>query len=317
MDNAKVLVTGAAGFVGQQVVKTLLANGYSVVAYDDLSTGHAHVLPQTSQGNKFTFIKGCVTDAAAVSAAMAGCQHVVHLAAMASVPLSVQQPEGCFRTNVVGTETVLNAARLMNLPGRVLLASSAAVYGLLTDQAPCLEAAADPMIPPTPYAASKRMNEQQAHVYNTAYGLRVTCLRLFNIYGAGQSLSTTAGVLTLVADSINNGTLLTIYGDGRQTRDYIAVTDIALVMAKLLAIAPHQALPVAVNLGSGVATSLLDVIRHMVAITQLNPRVEYRPARNNDANFSCANISLLRQILPGWQPQALGVGLKAWLGVKA
>ena len=308
----KVLVTGAAGFIGHHVVKVLLEQGATVVALDDLSVGRPEMLPFKTN-NRYSFIKADVADEVAVTHAMQGCTDVVHLAALASVPLSLEEPAHCFRSNVVGTERVLTAAKLHALPGRALLASSADVYGHLADPKPCREEAAALMVPYTPHAASKRMNEQQAMMYREAYGLRTTCLRFFNVYGPEQPISSAAGVLTRVWDSIRNGTLLTIYGDGLQTRDYIAVADVVTVILRLLATPATQPLPPVMNLGTGVATSLLDAIRHMVAVTKVNPRVEYRPARAGDANFSCADITLLKQTLPGWQPHSFAEGVRSWL----
>jgi UDP-glucose 4-epimerase len=309
----KVLVTGAAGFIGHHIVKLLLKNGYTVVGLDNLSTGDLANIPASQPGGAFQFVKGDVANAGTVAEAMRGCTHVVHLAGLASVPVSVQEPELTFQTNVVGTENILAAARTQQLQGWVLLASSAAVYGQMATDKPSNEALADSAWPPSPYAASKRMNECQALSYRSSYKVNTLALRFFNVYGAGQKLGPSANFLTRVADSITNGSLVTIYGDGKQLRDFVAVGDVALAVGKLLARPVSAATPPAVNVGSGVATSLLDAIRHMVAIKQVNPGVEYRAAREGDASFSCAEIGALQQLIPGWEPQPLADGLRGWL----
>ncbi len=314
----KILVTGGAGFIGQALSRQLLADGYGVCVLDDLSNSTEP--PHPGRQYDYTFIKGSVTDPVAVRQALQGCQHVVHLAALSSVPQSLEEPARTFTTNVIGTETVLQAAQQARAAGQFtgwcLLASSAAVYGIPTGNAPLAEAAAQGVPLPSPYAASKAMNEVQANAYRTAFGLPVIALRLFNVYGAGQLASSPyAGFLAKVVQSVKEGVMLTIYGDGQQTRDFIAVQDVALVMRSLLAQPPARAamLPLALNVGTGMAVTLLDTIRQVVAITRVNPRVDYRPLRAGDVAHSCADARALRALLPGWQPRVLADGLRVWL----
>lgn len=314
----KVLITGGAGFIGQELAKQLLANGHGVVLLDDLS--NAVEPPHPGRQYDYTFMKGDVADLATVTKAMAGCQQVVHLAALSSVPQSLSEPALTFRSNVQGTEVVLQAAQAARAAGQftgwVLLASSAAVYGIPKQEASLPEAASLGVPLPSPYAASKAMNELQANAYRTAYGLPVLALRFFNVYGAGQPASNPyAGFLAKAVQSVKEGALLTIYGDGLQTRDFVAVQDVVLAMRLLLQqpTANAATMPLALNVGTGVATTLLDTIRQVVAITRVNPRVEYRSARPGDVRTSCANIAALQQILPGWQPRPLADGLRLWL----
>jgi UDP-glucose 4-epimerase len=318
----KILITGGAGFIGQELVRQLLAADCGVVVLDDLSNAAEPVHP--GRPYDYTFIKASVTDASAVAKAMAGCQHVVHLAALSSVPQSVKEPAQTFHTNVQGTEVVLHAAQHAkaagSLTGWVLLASSAAVYGAPTPEAPLAEADSLGVMLGSPYAASKAMNELQANAYKNTYGLPVVALRFFNVYGAGQPASNPyAGFLAKVVQNVKEGTLLTIYGDGLQTRDFIAVQDVAMALRLWLQLPLTQApqMPLALNVGTGTAVTLLDTIRQVVAITRVNPRVEYRSARPGDVRASCAQIGLLRQILPAWQPRGLAEGLRLWLAPTA
>lgn len=307
---AKILVTGGAGFIGRHVVAALLDGGYEIVVLDNFSTSKRENLPH---GPQIEVKVGDVADAAAVREAMVGCVHVVHLAALVSVPLSVEQPQQTFVSNVVGTQNVMEAARDLKLAGWVIYASSAAVYGML-DQPKALEKDADGMPLRSPYAASKVADEVLGRMHRDVFGVNTVGLRFFNVYGPGQDASSPySGVLSRVVHSIETGELLTIFGDGLQTRDFVAVADVALVIRALIGRPVESETPMIMNLGSGMAVSLLDMIRQVVALKRVNPRVEYRPARVGDVRLSCADVSLLKSILPGWQPMNLQTGLRAWL----
>lgn len=307
---AKVLVTGGAGFIGQYVVRALLDSGHSIVVLDDMSNGKRENVPH---GPMMDVMIGDVADMATVRKAMAGCDHVVHLAALVSVPLSVEQPQKTFHSNLVGTQTVLEVARELKLPGHFVYASSAAVYGGL-DQPKAAEADAYGKVLMSPYATSKMAGESLARMYRDVYGLKTVGLRFFNVYGPGQdATSPYSGVLSRVVHSVETGELLQIFGDGNQTRDFVAVWDVAGVVRALVNRPLEIEVPHVMNLGSGMAVSILDMIRQVVALKRVNPRVEYRPARAGDVKLSCADISLLKQVLPGWQPMPLATGLRGWL----
>lgn len=307
---AKILVTGGAGFIGSHVVRGLVGSGHEVVVLDDMSAGKREAIPH---GRQMEVIKGDVADKATVARAMEGCAHVVHLAARVSIPQLLETPEEAYRVNMQGTLNVLECARAQGLTGRVIVASSAAVYGNLSDGAVKEEDAGNVALN-NPYAASKRVAEVCTRMYKDVYGLKVTTLRIFNAYGPGMDENSGySGLLSKVLDSVQNGTLLTIYGDGSQTRDYIHVNDVATIVRALLAAPPEVELPWVMNVGSGVAMTLLDTIRQVVAITRVNPRVEYRPARKGDVKLSCADIGVLRQVFPGWKPVDLTAGLRQWL----
>lgn len=307
---AKVLVTGGAGFIGMHVVKALLDSGHSIVVLDDMSNGKRENVPH---GPMMDLIIGDVADAATVRKAMAGCEHVVHLAALVSVPLSIEQPLKTFQSNVVGTQIVLEVAREVKLAGHFVYASSAAVYGGL-DQPRAAEADAYGQVLMNSYATGKMAAESLGRMYRDVYGLKTVGLRLFNVYGPGQdATSPYSGMLNRVVHSVDTGELLQIFGDGNQTRDFVAVWDVAGVVRALVNRPAEIVVPHVMNLGSGMAVSILDMIRQVVALKRVNPRVEYRPARNGDVKLSCADITLLKQVLPGWQPMPLGTGLRGWL----
>ena len=308
---AKILVTGGAGFIGSHVVRGLIADGHSVVVLDDLSVGTRQAVPH---GNAIDFVKGDVADKATVEKAMQGCDHVVHLAAQVNMAQALENPERVFAVNVSGLLHVLEQARKTKFAGRILYASSAAVYGAHSGGAVKEDDGAT--LPLShPYAASKRAAEVMARMYKEAYGVQAMGLRIFNAYGPGQDeTSAYSGLLSKVIDSVQNGTLLTIYGDGSQTRDFVAVQDVATVIRALVKAPASVTLPWVMNVGSGQAVTLLDTIRHVVALKKVNPRVEYRPARPGDVKLSCADIGLLGQVFPGWKPVDLANGLRRWLG---
>lgn len=308
---AKILVTGGAGFIGSHLVEALVAGGAHVVVLDDFSSGKRENIPH---GPQMTVIEGDVADFATVQRAMEGCEHVVHLAALVSVPMSIEMPEKTYLSNVQGTQAVLEAARQMKLPGRLIYASSAAVYGML-DQPLAREEDAGNVLLRSPYASSKAAGEVLAKTYNEVYGLRTTGLRFFNVYGPRQDAANPySGVLSRVVHSVETGTLLPIFGDGKQVRDFILVTDVVGVIRMLLTAPVTYPLPPVMNLGTGLAVSLLDMIRQVVSLKRVNPRVEYRPAREGDIRLSCADVSLLKSVLPGWRPLNLQEGLRSWLG---
>lgn len=307
---AKILVTGGAGFIGSHVVRALLGGGHHVVVLDDFSSGKRQNIPH---GASIDVVEGDVADKATTLKAMQGCEYVVHLAALVSVPLSIEQPEKTYRSNVQGTQAVLETARELKLPGWLIYASSAAVYGML-DQPKATEADAAGAVLRSPYAASKAAAEVLAKAYSEVYGVKTLGLRFFNVYGPGQdATSPYSGVLSKVVHSVETGELLPIFGDGNQTRDFVMVVDVAAVIRALLGRPVTAPTPQLMNLGSGLGVSLLDMIRQVVALKRVNPRVEYRPARAGDIKLSCADITALRGVLPGWQPMNLQAGLRMWL----
>jgi UDP-glucose 4-epimerase len=308
----KVLVTGGAGFIGQHVVAALLKRGHQVLVVDHLRSIRPHTLkPQPNLEVR----QINVLDRDDMWKAMQDCVHVIHLAGQSNVSQSMVSPDFSFFTNVAGTEMVLSLAKELALPGWVVFASSAAVYGD-TPALPVKESDAVGQVPLSPYGTSKALNELQALGWRKAFGVRTLGVRMFNVYGPGQDPENPAvGIVTKMVNSIEKGDLLTIYGDGLQKRDYVAVTDVALVMAKLLDLPVNKLaeIPPVLNVASGMATTLNDLLRHIAGVMGRNPKLEYRSARPGEIKDSWADISALRAVLPDWQPQSLQAGLKAWL----
>ncbi len=262
-----VLVTGAAGFIGSHTVDRLLAAGHSVIGVDNFRTGHRVNLAGAFQSARFAFHELDVTasDRLATLFAATKPDAVVHLAALVSVQESLTNPDLNFALNVHATHLVAEAARAHGVR-RIVFASSAAIYGNATDL-PIRESAEKNPI--SPYGAAKLASEELLLGYGAAFGLTVRCQRYFNVFGPRQDpASPYSGVISIFARRYRDGTGVTIYGDGQQTRDFISVHDVA--RANVLATTSPEIGCGAANICSGRATSLLDVAgvfaRHYPAI---------------------------------------------------
>lgn len=276
---ATILVTGAAGFIGSHTTDLLLAEGHRVVGVDNFRTGRRENLADAARRPGFEFHELDV----AMPGALAGLvtrarpEAIIHLAALVSVQESIANPELNFLLNVQATQLVAEAARLHRV-GRVVFASSAAIYGDAVDL-PVREGAAKR--PVSPYGAAKLASEDLLLGHAATYGLSVRCQRYFNVFGPRQDPSSPySGVISIFARRHAEGKPVTIYGDGRQTRDFIAVRDVA--RANVLA-ATRPGLPSgAANICTGRATSLLDLA---AVFGRLYPEVAkplHAPARSGD-----------------------------------
>ena len=277
------LVTGAAGFIGSHLVEGLLDRGYRVRGLDDLSTGRRDNLDGVSDDDAFAFVEGDVRDEAAVERATDGVDCVFHLAARTSVPASVESPAETTAVNCTGTATVFAAARERD--ARVVLASSAAVYGSDVP-VPTPEDAA--LSPESPYALSKRYGEQLA----ATAGVDATAVRFFNVFGPRQDADGPyAAVIPAFVERMRAGQRPVVYGDGEQTRDFVFVTDV--VDATVLA--AERAGPGSVyNVGSGGRVSITGLVEALndVLGTDLDP--VYDDPRPGDIRYSGADISRAR-----------------------
>ncbi len=288
---ARVLVTGGAGFIGGHLAEALLVGGARVRVLDDLSTGRKANIPQGAE-----FHLGDVADARVTDAAVAGCAHVVHLAAMVSVPQSVREPAECRRVNVGGTAEVVAACRRHGVASLVL-ASTCAVYGVEPAR-PSRET--DPLAPASPYAASKV--EAEALLRDAAErGLRATSLRFFNVYGPRQDpRGAYAAAISAFTDAALAGRTPVVHGDGRQSRDFIAVEDV--VQAVLRALDPARTAGGGVfNVGTGVEITIADAARTVLRATGRGGEPAWGPVRDGDVRHSCADIALTRAAL-GFTP---------------
>jgi processive 1,2-diacylglycerol beta-glucosyltransferase len=302
----KVVVTGGAGFIGSHVCAALVGTPgvTEIVVIDDLSTGWRSNVDRAA----CRLIVGSVLDSALLDRELRGADTVVHLAAVASVPRSMQDPVGCDVVNVAGTVRVLNAARRTG-SCQVILASSSAVYG---SSAATVKHESTPVQPVTPYAVSKLAGEMYAELYARHFGVDVLALRLFNAYGPGQQGDGRyQAVIPSFLRSALAGQALKVYGDGRQTRDFIYVETIANVIVD--AVRRRVTSPTPVNVGSGVPRSLIDVISELELLLGRRLVIEHLPARAGDVRDSCAGISRMRALFPAVEVNGLADGLSAML----
>ena len=291
----RVLITGGAGFIGSHVAERLVASGSAVRVLDNLSTGRRENL--ASLGNAVELVEGDIRDAAAVRRCAEGRDAIVHLAAIASVAASIEDPVGTHQANFDGTLNVLEAARQLGVP-RVVYASSASLYGdntrlpLSEDERPQ---------PLSPYAADKLSGEHYLGYYARQHGLKATSFRFFNIFGPRQDpLSPYSGVISIFVDRARQGLPLKIFGDGRQTRDFVYVADLADILCESL----DRPLPnpSVINVGRGQAQSLLDLVSALEALLGHSLVLEHAAPRPGDIVHSCADVRRLHELfgrLPG------------------
>jgi len=299
----KVVITGGAGFIGGNLARLLVERGDTVVVLDDLSTGRMENLPS---GAPLTFVEGSILDPDALDAACQGADAIVHLAARASVPESIEDPLGSHRVNVTGTIEVLEAARRAR-NAHVVLASSTSVYGNDPTEA---KHEGLPTHPLSPYAASKAALESYASAYHHSYGLPVTVFRFFNVFGPLQPADHVyaAAVPAFVSAAVA-GQTLTIHGDGKQTRDFVAVDTVAAFI--LDALDRKVVSPDPVNLAVGVSTNLLELVALLEEITGDELPVTHTEPRAGDVRRSKADCTRLRELFPDVEPEPLDESLRA------
>jgi len=299
----KTCVTGGAGFIGSHLVDRLLADGHEVAVLDDLSTGRRENLAEARA--RIRFLEGDLRDPAAVADAVRGAAVVFHLAALAAVARSIDDPRLVTDVNVTGTLTLLLAARDAGVR-RVVFASSSSVYGD-TPTLPKVESM--PLSPRSPYAATKAAGEAYVSAFQAAFGLEGVALRFFNVYGPRQSArSQYAAVVPRFVEAMEAGRPPTIYGDGLQTRDFSYVGDVvdAVVRAATAPRAPGEVMNVG---GGGPATSVLDLAATIADVLGFRGSPIHEPPRPGDVRDSLADVGRARHVL-GWAPTTtLGEGV--------
>lgn len=299
----KILVTGGAGFIGSHLVEGLLERGNTVRVFDNFSTGKSTNLEKLGDGRwkpqrDFEVIEGDLRNPDAVSAAVAGMDAVLHQAALGSVPRSVEDPMTTQQVNADGTLAVFLAARAANV-SRVVYASSSSVYG---DSPHLPKQEGVEGFPLSPYALTKRVNEDYARLFMDLYGMETVGLRYFNVYGPRQDPeSEYAAVVPRFISALLAGQQPIVYGTGEQSRDFTYVKDV--VAANLLSLeAPMEACGQSYNIGCGSQTTLLELLEVLEDLlgTTIAPRHE--PPRAGDVMHSSADISKATRAL-GFQPQ--------------
>ena len=299
-----LLITGGAGFIGSNLARRALRDPAigRVIVLDDLSTGSRENLA----GLDVELVEGSVTDPAVLDRCVSGVDAVVHLAALASVPGSIEDPVTCHEVNATGTLLLLEACRRHGVR-QVVGASSSAVYG--SNPAP-LKSEREWVRPLSPYAVSKLATEQYLLAYQTCYELSTVAFRFFNVYGPGQPAGHVyAAVVPLFVDALLHERPLTVFGDGKQTRDFIFVGTVCEIL--LDATLRRLSSPEPVNVALNTETSLLELIEQLQVVGGQPAEVEFRPPRAGDIRHSRADDSRLRALFPALQPVPLAEGLRA------
>ena len=303
---ARILVTGGAGFIGSHVADLFLAGGDEVHVVDDLSTGKRANIPKESQFHQLSvnspeFARLVREGKFAV---------IVHLASQIDVRKSVADPVNDASINILGTLNLMEAVRASGGKSRVVFSSTGGVlYGDFNTPP---NAETYPKDPESPYAISKLSVELYLAYYGRVHNLDAVALRFGNVYGPRQDPHGEAGVVAIFSGRVLENRPLTVFGDGRQTRDYVFVGDVA----RAVVMAATKPLPAkgrmdarAFNIGTGVGTSVLEVVEQLQKAAGTNMPVEFAPHRPGEQQESFVNVEKAKSIL-GWTPEvSLAEGL--------
>lgn len=291
------LVTGGAGFIGSNLCEAILRLGYHVRCLDDLSTGKRQNVDMFAENPSYEFIKGDIKDLDTCLAACEGVDYVLNQAAWGSVPRSIEMPLFYCANNITGTLNMLEAARQKGVK-KFVYASSSSVYG------------DEPVLPKregregnllSPYALTKRCDEEWAKQYTRHYGLDTYGMRYFNVFGRRQdSNGAYAAVIPKFIKMLMNGELPTINGDGKQSRDFTYIENV--IEANLKAcLAPHEAAGQAFNIAYGGREYLIDIYYSLTKALGVDIEPKFGPDRAGDIKHSNADISKAREML-GYDP---------------
>lgn len=291
------LVTGGAGFIGSNLCEAILKMGYKVKCLDDLSTGKQANVDLFLDDPNYTFIKGDIKDLDTCMAACEGVDYVLNQAAWGSVPRSIEMPLFYEKNNIMGTLNMMEAARQQGVK-KFVYASSSSVYG------------DHPVLPKkegqegnllSPYALTKRVDEEFAKLYTRLYGLDTYGMRYFNVFGRRQDPDGAyAAVIPKFIKMLMNGETPTINGDGMQSRDFTYIENV--IEANLKAcLAPHEAAGNAFNIAYGGREYLIDIYHSLTRALGKDIEPNFGPDRAGDIKHSNADISKAREML-GYDP---------------
>jgi UDP-glucose 4-epimerase len=287
---SKVLVTGGAGFIGSHVVDRLVDEGHEVIVLDNLSTGKLDNIQRHLDSGKVEFVKGDIRDALLVTKSLDGVNVVIHMAALVSVPLSVENPNLTFDINLLGTLNLLRSSIQKHID-RFAFISSCAVCGEPTSLPVTEEARTNPI---SPYAESKLIGERYCLGFSERQLLRSVVLRFFNVYGTRQGLNDYSGVITRFIDRCAKKLPLTIYGDGSQTRDFVNVKDVSEAILALIRSSKLEG--EVFNIGSGKPTTINELAQAILELTGANSKIYYENPRTGDIKDSYADITKAKKL---------------------
>lgn len=276
----RYLITGGAGFLGTALSNRLARQGHKVRVLDDCSAGDpARLQPEVE------FIKGDINDKTLLWKLLQDVQCVFHLAARVSVPESILFPRDYNVVNVGGTVTLMEAMRDAKVR-RVILVSSGSIYGI-QENIPYKESFE--VHPGSPYAVSKLAAEHYVRTIGAQSGIEAVCLRVFNAYGPGQriTMANPPIIPNFLKHALTNGSVV-IHGDGKQTRDYVYVDDVVNAMLNSSVVGVDQEI---INIGSGVETSVLELVRLVRQVTGQKPEEIFNPYKSGGSSRMCADIT--------------------------
>lgn len=281
MTKTKVVVTGGAGFIGSHIVEEWLNRGADVHIIDNLRTGF---LSNVKLFPKAIFHKGSITDRNLVFKILKETDYVHHLAAFVSVPESIEKPDECYDININGLINVLDASKEFGVK-KIVFSSSAAVYG---DNPESPKRIASSTNPKSPYGYTKLDGEKLLQGYHNIHNIGTVSLRYFNVFGARQNPQSqyAAAIPIFINNALQNKTI-TIYGDGKQTRDFIYVKDV--VEANLNSAITDDVNGV-FNVASGEATTILELAELIINLTNSKSKIEFRDERPGDIKHSVADV---------------------------
>jgi UDP-glucose 4-epimerase len=289
------LVTGGAGFIGSHIAEALVGRGDKVRVLDNLSSGFLANLDAIR--DEIEFVEGDLVDAPLVAEVVEGVDCIFHQAALASVPRSVEAPLDTNAACVTGTVTLLDAARRAGVR-RLVYASSSSVYG---DQPTSPKRETDLPAPISPYGAAKLAAEHYCRSFTATYGFETVSIRYFNVFGPRQDPgSPYSAVIPLFITAMLSGKRPTVYGDGRQSRDFTFVANV--VHANLLAADAPDVAGRVFNAANGLSIDLLELLDALNQALGTNVEPVHEPPRPGDIRESMADITAARELL-GYEPQ--------------
>lgn len=284
----RILVTGGAGFIGKYLVKSLLEEEHHVTIFDNFSNSTKNSILYLRDLD-VKVIEGDITNPQEILNAGKDKDVIIHLAAKISVSESILNPTETFRVNVNGTKNILESCK-KNHVKKLIVASSAAVYGEGNHNVKLSETARTNPI--SPYGESKILMEQEIEKFTSEYKMNIIILRFFNIFGTGQT-SEYAGVITKFIEKIKQKKPLEIFGDGMQTRDFVAIEDIINSIHKAITLEKSGIY----NIASGKAITIKELADKIITLSKEKLKIEYLPEKKGDIKYSQADISLAKKEL--------------------
>jgi UDP-glucose 4-epimerase len=304
----KIFITGGAGFIGKHLIKLLVNQDHQITLFDNFSNSSIKDLKE-NEFKKVTIVKGDILNIKDIFKNLPGHDIVIHLAAKISVNESIKNPEETFQVNVKGTENILNAS-IENGVKWIFAFSSAAIYGNNKNRNYSSKEI-DDMISISPYGESKIKMEKEIRRICTNKNIKSTIFRLFNVYGKGQSKEY-AGVISKFTDYIKNEKSLVIYGNGEQSRDFIAIEDITELIGKMIEFKLGSNNQI-YNLGTGITTSIEELADLMIKLEEKKITKLFKEQKDGDIFHSCASIEKAKKEL-GFNPKKkLKEGLQKFL----